>query len=138
MGHPWKSVFYYFYRPEAPPLLKGLARSLNQPKKRPARARIGRYLGFIEAQLRSAPVFLMLSARSVGVSVGNSSRCKKFCKDRSTCAKTRGACYRVTCADPWRFLTTPTIELTSNLRMQDHLAHRLAAREHLQGVGGLR
>jgi hypothetical protein len=24
------------------------------------------------------------------------------------------------------------------LRMQDHLAHRLAAREHLEGVGGLR
>jgi hypothetical protein len=40
--------------------------------------------------------------------------------------------------DPFRFLTTDDDSFRQISGMQDHLAHRLAAREHFQGVGGLR
>src|ERR1700681_4905597 len=98
LGHLSEISFLLFLLSRSAPLLKRLPRRLNQPKKRPGRARIGRYLGLIEAHSRSAPVFLMAPRSTKNPGVGNPSSLKKFCEDWSTCgsssAKTRGACYR--------------------------------------------
>src|ERR1700694_2403391 len=57
LGQSTEISFLLFFLSRSAPLLKRLTRRLNQPKKRPWRARIGRYLGFIEAYWRNAPVF---------------------------------------------------------------------------------
>jgi len=79
-GHLSEISCLLFLLSRSAPLLKRLSRRLNQPKKRPGRARIGRYLGLIEAHSRSAPVFLMAPRSTKSPGVGNPSSLKKFAK----------------------------------------------------------
>src|ERR1700694_5136686 len=81
LGHLSEISCLLFLLSRSAPLLKRLPRRLNQPKKRPGRARIGRYLGLIEAHSRSAPVFLMARAAPGGLAWAIHLSLKKFCED---------------------------------------------------------
>jgi hypothetical protein len=65
MGASPENRFLSFLLSRSAPLLKRLARILNQSKKRQSPARFGRYLGLIEARYRNAPVLVAVNPCSL-------------------------------------------------------------------------